>query len=183
MRRWLLRFLYPWHLFQGQHSHSPQPQGAPNGGHTDLLNQRALEAQTAQSLKLFALSHLKGASHTLLSSKPPLHRALIHSCHAVMEAQLSNTSSSVLSQARVAPGPHPILSCWGTELRSTSHLHPLQKAVTLLRGRSKVKARSKSHFLKKITFSLCANSDHPTLCDCSPPRGQQWTKGTEAPPL
>lgn len=158
----------------------PAPGGTQGKAHGSS-QPKSSGLQTAQSLKLFALSHLQGASDTPVSSKPPLHTALLHSCHAVMEAQLSPHQQQliVLSRARVAPGPHPILSCWGTELCSTSHHHPLQRATLL----TCLNARSKSHFLKKISFSLCANSHHLTLCDCSPPWGQQWTKGTEAAPL
>lgn len=136
----------------------PPVSGGTQGRAHGSSQPKSSGVQKAQSLKLSALSHLQGASDTPVSSKAPLHTALLHSCHAVMEAQLSPTSSSsVLSRARVAPGPHPILSCLGTELCSTSHHHPLQRATLL----TCLKARSKSHFLKKNQLFLVCQLPSP----------------------
>lgn len=129
MRRRLLGFLCPRHLFHGQHGHSPQPHTALNGGHTDPLGRLNQQLWKFKQLKAtsFLHSHISKEPHTLLvSSKPPFHTAWIHSCRAVLEARLSSPPP-VSSQGGPWSSPHTQL-LGDRGLWSTSHHHPLRKS-------------------------------------------------------
>lgn len=171
MRSWLLRFLDPWHLFQGQHS--PQPQGARKGGHRDplgRLNHGALEVQTAQSHQLLHC-HISKEPHTpcgLQAIIPCSPGSLLLCCDGGTALQFTTTSSSVSSQGGPCSSPHP-------QLLGDTIIILCPRAATLPRC---LKDRSKSHFfLKNNHLFLVCQPHHPPLCDCSPPRGQQRTKG------
>lgn len=66
MRSWLLRFLYPWHPFQGQHSHSLQPQGHSREGTRILWGGSTKELWSSNSSKpeaFFAVTSPRSLTH------------------------------------------------------------------------------------------------------------------------
>lgn len=122
--------------------------------------------------------HISKEPHTPSESQAPLPSSpdgLLPCCDGGTALHLITSSPWVLSRVRLplVLTPSSAAGAEGCGAHPTTIL--CATAATLLRC---LKARSKSHFPKNITFSLCANSHHPILRDCSPPRGQQCTKGT-----
>lgn len=124
----------------------PAPQNTQGRAHRSSgeAQPTALEAQTAQSHKLFAQSHLKGASRTpgeLQATIPYGMDSLLLCCAGGTTLQFITCLES--GWPLVLIGPHPILSCWGT---GDCGAHPIiilcARAAALLRC---LKARSKPH--------------------------------------
>lgn len=112
-----------------------------------------------------------------MSSRPSFHAALVHSCHAVTEAQLSSSSPHWCCLESGWPlVPIPSSAAGGQRAVSTI----LCARATLL---SCLKARSKSHFFpeEQLPFPCVPTPISPPSVTAALPGDSNGPRGAEAP--